>query len=107
MPSNNTVHVAIELSSSTWLIAARLPGTEKSRLHRVEGGDSTALLAFLAELRQQASTRLGHAVGVEPGNAMLPARSGTERLVDGLAASIWRERSTMSVTLGKSLVWPF
>ncbi len=64
MPSTNTVHVAIELSSSTWLIAALLPGTEKSRQHRVEGGDGTALLALLAELRQQASTRLGHAVGV-------------------------------------------
>ncbi len=64
MPSAKTVHVAIELSSSTWLIAARLPGAEKSRLHRVEGGDSTALLALLAELGQQASTRLGHAVDV-------------------------------------------
>jgi len=64
MPSAKTVHVAIELSSSTWLIAARLPGTEKSRLHRVEGGDSSGLLALLAEFGQQASTRLGHAVDV-------------------------------------------
>ena len=64
MPSDNTVHIAIELSSSTWLVAARLPGIEKSRLHRVEGGDSAALLALLAELGQQASTRLGHAVEV-------------------------------------------
>ncbi len=52
MPSDNAVHVAIELSSSTWLVATRLPGTEKPRLHRMEGGDSTALLA---ELRQQVS----------------------------------------------------
>ena len=64
MSSNNAVHVAIELSSSAWLIATRLPGTEKSRLHRIEGGDTTALLALLAELGQQASTRQGHAVDV-------------------------------------------
>ena len=41
-----------------------LPLTEKSRLHCIEGGDTTALLAWLAELSQQASTRLGHAVDV-------------------------------------------
>ena len=64
MPSDNTVHVAIELSSSTWLVATRLPGTEKSRLHRIEGGDTTALLALLVELGQQASTKLGRAVDV-------------------------------------------
>jgi transposase len=64
MPSDNIVHVAIELSSSTWLVAARLPLAEKSRLHRIEAGDTMALLAWLAELGQQASTRLGHAVDV-------------------------------------------
>lgn len=64
MPSEITVHVAIELSSSTWLVAARLPGIEKSRLHRIEGGDTAGLLALLADLGQQASTRLGRAVGV-------------------------------------------
>ena len=42
MSSSNAVHVAIELSRSTWLIAARLPGTERSWLHRVEGSNSTA-----------------------------------------------------------------
>jgi transposase len=62
MPSENIIRVAIELSASTWLVAARLPLTEKSRLHRFDGGDSTALLAWLAELRQLASTRLGHSV---------------------------------------------
>ena len=39
------VHVAIELSVSSWLVAARPPGAEKSRLHHIEGGDTTALLA--------------------------------------------------------------
>jgi transposase len=62
MPSENIIRVAIELSSSTWLVAARLPLTEKSRLHRFDGGDTPALLAWLAELRRLASTRLGHSV---------------------------------------------
>ena len=64
MPSENAVHVAIELSSSTWLAAARLPGAATSRLHRIEGGDTTRLLALLSDLGQQASTKLGHAVDV-------------------------------------------
>src|ERR671926_154335 len=64
MPSRNIVYVAIELSFSLWLVAARLPGTEKSRLHRVEGGDTAALLALLAELRSRASTQRGEAVDV-------------------------------------------
>jgi hypothetical protein len=42
MPSESTVHIAIELSVSSWLIAARLPGAEKSPLHRIEGGDTAA-----------------------------------------------------------------
>jgi hypothetical protein len=37
MPFENTVYVAIELSVSSWVVAARLPGVEKSRLHRLEG----------------------------------------------------------------------
>ena len=64
MPSENTIYVAIELSASTWLTAVRLPGAEKSRLHRIEGGDTTGLLALLADLGQQASAKLGHAIDV-------------------------------------------
>src|SRR5215211_6029778 len=51
MPSENTVHIAIELSFSSWLVAARLTGAKKSRLHRIEGGDTGALLALIAELQ--------------------------------------------------------
>ena len=43
MPSETTVYVAIELSVSSWLVAARLPGTEKSRLYRIEGGATQRL----------------------------------------------------------------
>lgn len=56
MPSQNIVHVAIELSVSSWLIGARLPGNEKVMLHRVDGGDTTALLALIEELRSRASS---------------------------------------------------
>lgn len=64
MSSENTVHVAIELSVSSWLVAARLPGAEKPRLHRIEGGDTTALLALIAALRSRASAKLGRAADV-------------------------------------------
>ena len=64
MPSENTVHVAIELAVSSWLVAARLPGAEKVRLHRIEGGDTAALLALIAELRSSASRKLGGIAGV-------------------------------------------
>ena len=45
MPSSeNTVHIAIELSTSIWLVGTRLPGTAKSRMHRIAAGNSAALL---------------------------------------------------------------
>lgn len=59
MLSGNTIHVAIELSASSWLVAARLPGIEKSRLHRIDGGNTAALLEVIAELRSRASAKLG------------------------------------------------
>ncbi len=64
MPSENTVYVAIELSVSSWLVAARLPGTNKARLHRLEGGNTTALLKLIAELRSGASAKLGSTADV-------------------------------------------
>ena len=57
MPSENTVYVAIELSVSSWVVAARLPGIEKPRLHRLEGGDTAALLRTIADLRMQAEAK--------------------------------------------------
>lgn len=64
MPSENRVLIAIELSVSSWFVADRLPGSEKSRLHRVEGGDTTALLALISDLRSRAETKLRQAVDV-------------------------------------------
>ena len=59
MPADNIVYLSIELSVSSWLVAARLPGVEKSRLHRLEGGDAVGLLRAIAELRSKASAKLG------------------------------------------------
>lgn len=64
MSSENTVYIAIELSVSSWLVAARLPNTDKARLHRLEGGNTTALLKLIAELRSAASAKLDSTVGV-------------------------------------------
>lgn len=42
--NDNTIYIAIELSTSAWLIGTRLPGAARSRMHRVDAGDITALL---------------------------------------------------------------
>jgi transposase len=59
-----TIHLAIELSRSVWLVAARTPDAEKPSLHRIEGGDAAALLALTAALRARTAARLGTPVGV-------------------------------------------
>jgi transposase len=64
MLSENIVRIAIELSVSSWLIAVRLPGADKSRLHRIEGGDATALVALISEVRSRASTKCGTTIDV-------------------------------------------
>ncbi len=63
-PSPNTVHVAIELSSTLWLVGTRLPGADKARMHRLAAGNVTGLLALLADLRLRATARLGQAAAV-------------------------------------------
>jgi transposase len=64
MPCENKLHIAIELSFSSWLVASRLLGADKPRLHRIEGGNTAALLVLIAELRSSASAKLGGAVEV-------------------------------------------
>ena len=59
MSPDNVAYIAIELSVTSWVVAARLPGAEKPRLHRIEGGDTAALLALIAELRSRASAKGG------------------------------------------------
>jgi hypothetical protein len=45
------IYLAIELSSSSWVIAYRLPANDKAKVHRLEAGDGAGLLAFIAGLR--------------------------------------------------------
>ena len=59
-----TIHLAIELSASSWLIAARVPGSEKPHLHRIDGGNTAALLALISSLRARVARRLDAAIGV-------------------------------------------
>jgi transposase len=61
---DHIIYVAIELSRSTWLVAARLPRAEKPQLHRIAGGDTTALLTLLSSLRARMTSKLGAAIGV-------------------------------------------
>ncbi len=49
--SETTIHVAIELSTSLWLVAIRLPGVARSRMHRLPAGDTVALLSLFDDLR--------------------------------------------------------
>jgi transposase len=57
--SKTTIYVAIELSASSWLVAARLPGIKKIRIDRLESGDTMGLLKIIADVRAQVSTKLG------------------------------------------------
>jgi transposase len=53
------IYLAIELSASTWLVASKLPTSEKSGLHRIEAGNSKAMLALIADLRKKVAVKLG------------------------------------------------
>ena len=61
---NPTILLAIELSASTWLVAARVPGSERPHLHRIDGGDTAALLALISSLRARAARGLDAAISV-------------------------------------------
>lgn len=58
------IHLALELSRSVWLIAARLPRSERPSLHRIDSGDTTALLALIKSLRLRAATKLGASIEI-------------------------------------------
>ena len=61
----NVIIIAIELSRSTWLVAGRLPGVEKSRLHKIDAGDTSALLSYLSSLQNRALARTGAAPALQ------------------------------------------
>ena len=53
------IYLAIELSASTWLVVSKIPTSEKTGLHRMEAGNSQALIALIADLRKKVSAKLG------------------------------------------------
>ena len=53
------IHLALELSVTSWLIAYRLPWSDKVRLQRVSAGDSVALLTLISDLREKVVARTG------------------------------------------------
>jgi transposase len=59
MDIDPVIYLAIELSASTWLVASKIPTSEKTGLHRMKAGDSQALLALIADLRKKVATKLG------------------------------------------------
>ena len=59
-----TILLAIELSASTWLVAARVPGSEKPHLHRIDGGDTVALLTLISSLQAGVARRHGATINV-------------------------------------------
>ena len=55
---HQNIYLAIELSSSSWVIAYRLPANDEAKVHRLEAGgleagDGAGLLAFIARLRRR------------------------------------------------------
>src|SRR5689334_3074753 len=59
-----TVFVALELSHSTWLVAASLPGSDKMSKHGLKAGDGPGLLALLARFKAQAERQVGGPVRI-------------------------------------------
>ncbi len=79
-----TVFVAIELSRSSWVVAAHTPPVDKIRLHKLAAGDVEGLLALIARQRARAEKALGRPVQVAaPGAGRAAARASPS------AASRW------------------
>ncbi len=53
------IYLAIELSASTWLVAARLPTSDKIGMHRMDAGDTAALLGPIRKLQARVGATLG------------------------------------------------
>jgi transposase len=53
--NNAMLAISLELSRSTWLVTALLPGREKMSQHSVKGGDGPALIALIERLKAKAA----------------------------------------------------
>ena len=59
-----TLYASLELSHSTWLVTALLPGSERMSKYSSGAGDGKALLDLLARLQAKAGQVTGESVGV-------------------------------------------
>src|SRR5208283_4437564 len=53
--SRPVIHIALELSVTSWVIAYRLPGSDKVKMHRMSAGATEELLAVVSDLRGKAA----------------------------------------------------
>jgi transposase len=59
-----TLFVSLELSRSTWVATALLPGSSRMSKYTLVGGDGRKLLALLARLRTRAEQRMAAPIRV-------------------------------------------
>ena len=62
--SRPVIHIALELSVTSWVIAYRLPGSDKIKMHRMSAGATKELLAVVSDLRGKAAARIGGAEAI-------------------------------------------
>src|SRR5690242_3247145 len=64
-PTNTTaLFVAFELSKKTWVMAIKSPLSDKISQYRVEGGDTTAVVALIQRVRAKAQDAFGAPIEV-------------------------------------------
>jgi transposase len=61
---HSTIFVSLELSRSTWLVTALLPGSEKMSQYSVKGGDGPALITLIDRLKAKAGAANATDIGV-------------------------------------------
>jgi len=59
--TSNNILVALELSNSLWLVGTRMPGAQKSHMHRIDAGDTAALLSLLSGLQSRQRAQVSRA----------------------------------------------
>jgi Winged helix-turn helix len=62
--SRPVLHLALELSATSWVIAYRFPQSDKVRLQRVSAGEGAGLLTLVSDLREKVAARMGPDVQV-------------------------------------------
>lgn len=55
--TSDSILIALELSNSLWLVGTRMPGAQKSHMHRVSAGDTAALLSLVTGLQSRQRTQ--------------------------------------------------